>query len=253
MSEIKFRPVPPEPAHPMVVKLHDDLVAIYTYIREKFQAEIDQAFDRVSRDVGFVVSTALPFTLNMADGRIKGIIITDGLRGTIFDRELSAVLKSSSGDSIKNVSAGTYSLYLFWLEALKIKLRTDWMEPAHSNIRLQAEQIGKIKERVRQKETLKELESMEKEVVFGPSPWEEPAHWFDPGTVIDAEEKVLISAIDEVYPELKLVDRLISYRAVVNQRIRPEVKEPAHVRQVESAKTPEILSEISALLHRHGY
>jgi len=45
-----------------------------------------------------------------------------------------------------------------------------------------------------------------------PRPWEEPAHWFDPGTIIAAEEGVLITAIDEVYPELRLADRISHYR-----------------------------------------
>lgn len=253
MSEIKFLKVPPEPAHPMVVKLHDDLLMIYTYIREKYQADIDRVFDQVSQEVGFVVSTALPYTIKVEDGRVMGIIITDGLKGTLFDREMSAVLKKSSGDMIKNVSTGTYSLYLFWLEALKLKLRTDWMEPAHSNIRLSAKQAGKIKELVKHKEMVGKLEAMKKGATLGPSPWEEPAHWFDPGTIIDAEEKVLISAIDETYPELKLVDRLMTYRIAAGQKVIEDVKEPAHPYQAGPAMAPEILTEIAAILQRHGY
>ena len=98
MSEMKFRKVLPEPAHPMIIQLHDDLVALYTYIKEKYQAKIDQAFDRVSREVGFVVSTALPYTIKVGDGRAMGIIIIDGLKGTLFERELSGVFKRSSKD-----------------------------------------------------------------------------------------------------------------------------------------------------------
>lgn len=178
MSEIKFRPVPPEPAHPMVVKLHDDLVAIYTHIRDKYQVAIDQAFDRVSREVGFVVATALPFTFEVGDGRVMGVVVTDGLQGTLFDRELTTALKQLYDDPVPvTVSAGTYRLYLFWFEALKLKLRTDWMEPAH---------VARH--------------------------WMEPVPWFDPGMAIAAEEAVLISAIDEVYPEMRLADRVSYYR-----------------------------------------
>jgi hypothetical protein len=257
MSNVKFRKVLPEPAHPMVIQLHDDLVALYAYIKEKYQAEIDQAFDRISREVGFVVSTALPYNIKVGDNRAMGIIITDGLKGTLFDRELSGVFKKFSSDSIKNISAGSYSLYIFWLEALKLKLRTDWMEPAHSNVRLSAMQPGNIRNWGKSLEFNRELTLLDdnpipidNRVVVGPSPWEEPAHWFDPGVVIATEEKVMILAIDEVYPELRLVDRLMSYRMAARQIVKPDVKEPAHSRQVT---TPEILSEIANLLRSQGY
>lgn len=249
MSETKFRRVLPEPAHPMVVKLHDDLVAIYSHIRDKYQGGIDQAFDRVSREVGFVVATALPFTFELGDGRAMGIIITDGLQGTLFDRELAKALKGIEKDPIPKVSAGTYRLYLFWFEALKLKLRTDWMEPAHFSVRLHSEEIRKIKEWLRHKEILKEVEELEKGAVVIPRPWEEPAHWFDPGSLIAAEERVLISVIDEVYPELRLVDRISQYRRGMGRILREEAGsspgsgEPPH----------EMLTELKELLRRYGY
>jgi hypothetical protein len=40
----------------------------------------------------------------------------------------------------------------------------------------------------------------------------EPAHWFDPRIAIAPEEAVLISVIDKVYPELRLMDRIASFR-----------------------------------------
>ena len=251
MSKMEFRKVLPEPAHPMIVKLHDDLVALYSHIEEKYQAQIDQAFDRVAQKVGYVVTTAIPYTIKVGDNRAMGVIIVDGMKGTLFDRELSAVFKKSSKGSIKNVSAGTYSLYIFWLEALKLKLRTDWMEPAHANIRLSGEQAKRIEEWMKHKELSAKLEAIDEPVAMGPSPWEEPAHWFDPGIVIATEEKVLISAIDEVYPELQLVDRLMVYRVATREKVREDVKEPAHFRQAVTA--PEILSEIANLLRRQGY
>lgn len=213
MSKTEFRQVPPEPAHPMVVKLHDELVTIYTRIRDKYQAGIDQAFDQVSREIGFVVATALPFTFQVGDGRVKGVIIVNGLQGTLFDRKLAQALKGIADDPLPPaVSAGTYRLYLLWFEALKLKLRTDWMEPAHFSTRPHPKEIRKTKE----------VERLEKGASAFPCPWEEPAHWFDPGILIAAEEKVLISAIDEVYPELRLVDRITHYRRGMGRMPREE-------------------------------
>lgn len=40
----------------------------------------------------------------------------------------------------------------------------------------------------------------------------EPAHWLDPRIALAAEETVLISAIDAVYPELRLAERVRQYR-----------------------------------------
>ena len=38
---------PSEQAPPMLVSLHDTLVAIYRFIRENYQAKIDESFDEV--------------------------------------------------------------------------------------------------------------------------------------------------------------------------------------------------------------
>jgi hypothetical protein len=87
--------------------------------------------------------------------------------------------------------------------------------------------------------------------------WREPAHWFDPRIKISMEEAVLIEAIDEVYPELKLTERVASTRENLRM-VRPEVKEPAHYyRQVESSLESEeikkALSELAAVLRKYGY
>ena len=55
-----------EPAHPALVKQYEDLITIYRVIREHLQGRIDVAFDRVSREIGFVVTTTLPVTLEIA-------------------------------------------------------------------------------------------------------------------------------------------------------------------------------------------
>ncbi|HEY9246301.1 MAG TPA: hypothetical protein VIO11_05585, partial [Candidatus Methanoperedens sp.] len=122
-----------EPAHPAAIKLHDDLVSIYTHIREKYQKEIDNAFDRISKQIGFVVTTSIPVTLEVGEGgTIKSLNIgMTNLKDTIFEKELSAALEPVLKDSIPGVSSGNYNIYLLWFEALKLKLRTDWMEPVH--------------------------------------------------------------------------------------------------------------------------
>ena len=41
------------------------------------------------------------------------------------------VLGPLTKQPIGKLAAGEYPFYLIWLEALKLKLRTDWVEPAH--------------------------------------------------------------------------------------------------------------------------
>lgn len=247
METIKFDGSPVEPAHPMVIKLHDDLVAIYTHLREKYQVEVDQAFDRVSQQIGFVVTTTVPVVLEVGKGGgVKRVSMgAEHLQDTLFDRELSTALKAFTGDSIPIVSAGTYNLYLFWFEALKLKLRTDWMEPAHFVL------PADLREKIREIEEILagRREMQMKKDVIKPKPWPgDPPHWFDPGTLIAAEEKVLISAIDEVYSELRLVDRIASYREALRRQVRPEVMEPAHFRRIERGMRPENPEELLRLI-----
>ena len=73
---------------------------------------------------------------------------------------------------------------------------------------------------------------------------QEPAHWFLPSATISAEDKVLISVIDEVYPELKLAERVSATRQAL-RRVLPEVMEPAHLRPTVAAESA--LREISQL------
>ena len=119
-----------EPAHPMVVALHDSLVAIYKLIREKYQPKIDATFDEVSRQIGFVVTTTVPVEVEVGDnGKIKATTVgAPGLTGTLFEKIAGVVGTDAVGG---NVAAGKYNLYLIWYPALKLRLRTDFMEPAH--------------------------------------------------------------------------------------------------------------------------
>ena len=257
MSEIKFRPVPPEPAHPMVVKLHDDLVVLYTAIREKCQVKIDQAFDEVSRQIGFVVTTTVPVVLEVGEkGAVERFSMgAEHLQGTLFDRALTVAVEELMTPQIPLPPPRTYRLYLFWFEALKLKLRTDWMEPAHFSVGLTPEEIRWAKEWLKHKEMVKKVEELEKDIFVIPRPWEEPAHWFDPGTLIAAEERVLISVIDEVYPELRLVDRISHYRHGMGR-----VAEMSKFARAMADPTPEpaeppqeMLAELKELLRRYGY
>jgi hypothetical protein len=219
-----------EPAHPSIVRLHDDLIAIYRFLREKYQEVIDQTFDQISRQIGFVVTTTVPVVLEVGKGGdvVEFRMGAEHLKDTLFDRELSAALKELGGSSIPNVSTGTYHLHLLWFDALKLKLRTDWVEPAHL-IPGGFGDMGQIVPGVR-----------------------EPAHWFDPGTLIPVEEAVLVAVIDEVYPELRLVDRIATYRQLLRAKVRPEVMEPAHFRpgELQQLGAEEVLKRVRILLER---
>lgn len=217
-----------EPAHPAVVKLYDDLIAIYTRIREKYQAKIDNAFDQVSRQIGFVVTTTVPVVFEIGDkGTLKRICMgAEHLKDTLFDKELSRVFEPNP-DPWK-VAAGNYHLYLIWFDAIRLKLRTDWIEPAHY-----------LKERF-----VRDIPSRPVAGISGTAlkqgwEWQEPAHWFDPGIAIAVEELVLIESIDRVYPELRLVDRVAFVREALRKPVRPEVKEPAHFLRMEKGMCPE--------------
>lgn len=258
---------PKEPAHPMVVALHDNLVELYKFIREKYQPKIDEAFDKVSRQIGFVVTTTIPVEVEVADkGKLKQVAVTaDNLKGTLFETIPSAF--SSAGSVPAGIAPGKYQIYLLWYPALKLKLRTDFMEPAHLAQGPGAAEI---------------LSSMRADLAVrfaGKIPfYGEPVHWLDPGYVIAAEEAVLIHAIDEVYPELRLADRISTARQELRTQTRPEIREPAHLRpeirepahffrpgirepahiaQLEKAFTSdrgqEIAAEVAAVLRRYGF
>ena len=137
----------------------------------------------------------------------------DNLKGTLFEK-IGSVL--STKDSIPGkVAAGKYRIYLLWYPALKLKLRTDFMEPAHLTAWKEPAHPG-----------AGFLGSLQAEIstrYVGKVPFHgEPVHWFDPGYVIAAEEAILIHAIDEVYPELRLADRITAGRQAARIRVRPE-------------------------------
>ena len=229
-----------EPAHPGIIKQYEDLLSIYRVIKEKYQKAIDSAFDSVSRKIGFVVTTTIPIVVEIGEkGNVANLIIGgDNLRGTLFESELQNALSKIKETPIK-ASAGKYCLYAIWFDALKLKLKTDWMEPAHfkkptlTTPALTAAIHGS---------TI----AVRPEVM-------EPAHWFDPQVILQPEEAVLISVMDEVYPELNLASRISAIREKVRV-VRPEVMEPAHFRLSEQLKDnpAELLKAVKELLEKYS-
>jgi hypothetical protein len=241
----------------MIIDLHEILVAIYRLIRDKYQEKIDAAFDDASRQIGFVVTTTIPVDVEIGkDRKITHVTVAaDNLKGTLFEKITSAV---GTTDAIGGkAGAGKYRLYLLWYPALKLRLRTDFMEPAHHTAWQEPAHptLGGLFSSLRS-----ELASrfVGRVPIAG-----EPAHWFDPGFAIAAEEAVVIHAIDEVYPELRLAER-VSVGRQAARALGPGVREPAHfrpnvredlqqlVKALDSAK-PEFVNELTALLRRHGY
>ena len=212
-----------EPAHPVIVQQFDDLVNIYRAIRERSQERIDATFDAASRQIGFVVTTTLPVAVQIgAGGKIAKVAFkAKNLEGTVFEREFAPVFKEMTGQQTGKVKAGDYSLQLLWFEALKLKLKTDFMEPAHFHW-MEPAHLPRLGIRP---------EIIEQLTMRVPPEVQEPAHWFDAGIALGKEEEVLISAIDEVYPELKLADRIAVGRQDTRFRV-PGIREPAHFRQL---------------------
>lgn len=242
----ELRHVPPEPAHPMVVERQRVLEAIYRHIRDKYQTAIDKAFDSISRQIGFVVTTAVPVVLELGDKRTAKRISmgAEHLKGTLFERELTKAVQKIADDPIPISVTGPYTLYLFWFEALKLKVRADWIEPAHFRIRPDLLDLEKTL-MVAGEAVALEPGAVATPVIPLPPP--------EPGQVslMDPDQKALILAIDEVYPELRLADRIASYRETARRRVSPDVVEPAHFRRTEGMRPEspqELLRTIRAML-----
>jgi hypothetical protein len=203
-----------EPAHPAVVRRFDDLVDIYRFVRSQFQERIDTIFDGVSRQIGFVVTTTLPVVAQVAqEGRIAKVAFTAGnLEGTLFEKEFAPVFKEMAGAKQQaKIRVGEYQFQLIWYAALKLRLRADWVEPAHFQMPSALPDVS------------------QQSAVSVPPEVQEPAHWFDAGTALAKDEELIIAAIDEVYPELKLAERIAAGRAEARMRV-PGIREPAHFR-----------------------
>ena len=239
MSEMSFARLRDwtEPAHLAIFRLYEDLIQVYRTMRER-QQEIDAAFDRVAAQVGFVVTTTLPVQVQVAEqGEIKNVQFDgDALRGTLFEKELSGFLRQLAGKPFTGVPAGNYRFYLLWYNALKLKLRRDWLEPVHVLQGLLGSMVSPA------------IAATTGSALVRPEV-KEPPHWFDPGIMIAIEDAVVISVIDEVYPELRLAERISADRLAI-RRIRPEVMEPPHFHDVMEHRGRDILSQVRAMIGR---
>jgi hypothetical protein len=228
MEKRIFDNSPVEPVHRASVALYEDLLSIYRTIRESSQAAIDKAFDRASQEIGYLVTTTVPCTFVIGEeGKLEGFELSAGhLQGSIFDRTLHKALEPLIGQQFEVRTGGSYSLRLLWLEALKLRLKTHWLEPAH--FRREWLEPAHFRREWQEPAHLPMGTA-------GPRPRShpvgvlEPVHWFDPGFAIAGEEKVLISVLDEVYPELSLAQRIIDARTHQVERW-PGTREPAHYR-----------------------
>jgi hypothetical protein len=305
-----------EPAHPMVIKLYSDLVTIYKFVKDNYQKEIDEAFDRASQQIGFVVTTTVPVILEVGEGgAMKSLSMgSESLKNTPFDKEITAVFDlKKKGEHKLIVSPGVYNLALFWYDAVKLRLRTDWMEPAQPVYQLQSELMGMRRSPQSAQSMSMALQSQPwmEPVHHRPwcepvhTPWMEPVHypgcrpWLEPAhpvfqTAADMkksveartfehtepvqylkrmdhiiqEKSILVSAIDEVYPELKLGERLNEAQYAMSQTLPlqpqyavwPGVREPAHMMALQPGwshgPTPEpwrqTMTEIAQVLDRYG-
>jgi hypothetical protein len=62
----------------------------------------------------------------------------------------------------------------------------------------------------------------------------------------------MIAVIDEVYPELRLIERISKLKDFLRHHVRPEVVEPAHFRDMARRLPQEVLADIEAVLRKHG-
>lgn len=243
-----------EPAHPTSIRLFEELANFYKLIRTKYQKDINQAFDSLSRMIGFVVTTTIPVSIEASkNGVIKSLTIAgENLQGTVFAKEFSPIFKKIAADkqiTLSQLEMGR--LYFIWSDALRLKLRTEWMEPAHHMVSDPA-----LVENLRTASTGEHRRFVRPEVM-------EPAHWFRAEIPMEMEEAMVIAAIDEAYSELHLVDLIQSQRR--NLRIEerrwtkpgPGIEEPAHYRLDDLAVRPDmstkILTEIAEVLKRNGF
>jgi len=231
-----------EPAHPVLVQRYDDLISIYQIIKNSFQEKIDQTFDHISRQIGFIVTTTLPVTVTVSgDGRIEKVeFTTRNLQGTLFENEFKSLFRAISEGNSTKITVGTYPIYLLWHDALKLKLRTDWLEPAHfKQIEIDLTQQAVI-------------ESASAKLNPGVR---EPAHWFNAAVTLDREEEILLAAIDEVYVDLKLGERVAVARRDTMKYV-PGIREPAHFRQfdkiLEREDALKIIAELKAVIEKFG-
>lgn len=275
-----------EPAHSMLVRHHDDLVAIHRVIRETFQPRVDEAFDRVSQQIGWVVAMTIPVTLTAAKGKVRSVeLAAEHLKGTLFEKEMGGLVAEmakadfpllKNGDPILACAATepvpepakrakdptpeparvAYDFRLIWANALRVKLRTEWLEPAHFRPWLEPAHQGRP-----WLEPAHFGDWWRRRWRIPGRDWLEPVHWVlephpDPwreGPLPDPwKERVLVSVLDEVYPELQLIERVASLKGMLRRRwpVGPDVPEPAHYLDVFRRLDPEVLEQLARVVAR---
>jgi hypothetical protein len=129
-----------EPAQ--YIKEVDDLASLYQEIRDTYQDKIDEAFDTVSRKIGFVVLTSLPVTITVDEnGGISAIEMSaQNMKGTLFEtvkdvlKPMIKAKKIESKGSKKAICKGDYQILIIWKAGLKAMWATLPIlrhEPAH--------------------------------------------------------------------------------------------------------------------------
>ena len=121
-----------EPVQHATLKLHEYLSRIYQYLKGH-QKEIDRVFDSTSEKMGVVLTTSLLSEMQVVDKKIKAFktVIPQGYKPTMYHEAMDKLLAGMHGTALEEVADGQHPLYVFWHEALKAKLKTSWIEPAH--------------------------------------------------------------------------------------------------------------------------
>jgi hypothetical protein len=204
-----------EPAHPGIVQQLADIVALYGEIRRTAQERIDKAFDHVSGQIGFVVALTLPVAVTVDDKRVVTAMKVRGdqYKGTLFEAALTEAVAPLIGRNVDKVSPGTYNVYAIWQAALGLALQRYWFEPAHPGIAVLGAEEPQMSARK------------------APPGVHEPAHFLDGAYELSPEDTIVIAAIDKVYPELRLAERIATARTATRPvTVSAYVKEPAHSR-----------------------
>jgi len=146
-----------------------------------------------------------------------------GSRAIIFEKEPSPFLENLGKKPLSSVDAGTYRLYLIWHDALKLKLQIHWVEI------VSMQTVGSV-------------------IGYHPN---EKVQWFDPGMAIAIEDAVIILAMDEVYPELRITERISSNRLAVAQMLLPHHNEKIHyLEQRFGGREQDLLKELRAMVNK---
>jgi hypothetical protein len=244
-QNIPRRPIywPNEPARPGLVQQLADLVALYRVIRDKAQPAIDKSFDEVSRTIGFVIATTLPVAVTIDDKSIITSVTVGGgqFKGTLFDSKLTEALKPLDGQAVAGAKAGTYNIHAIWQAALALALQHHWLEPAHAASSSSPFAVSAQRA---------EPQLASARPVTGVR---EPAHFLDAGIQLAPEDTVVIAAIDQVYPELRLAERVAAARiATRSASVIPHAQERVHSSTSSLLNDRGFVAALDDLVQKHG-